>query len=65
MVVGLQKIIFTGSAIVLGTGVAPIFQQLGIWEEYTRIGKHYLQMGIFDENLKHAYDMDIDWLKRM
>ncbi|KAF9311457.1 hypothetical protein BG003_007380 [Podila horticola] len=54
-----------GSAIVLGTGVAPIFQQLGIWEEYTRIGKHYLQMGIFDENLKHAYDMDIDWLKRI
>ncbi|KAG0022377.1 hypothetical protein BGZ81_008549 [Podila clonocystis] len=54
-----------GSAIVLGTGVAPIFQQLGIWEEYTSIGKHYLQMGIFDENLKHAYDMDIDWLKRV
>ncbi|KAG0349977.1 hypothetical protein BG005_010496 [Podila minutissima] len=54
-----------GSAIVLGTGVAPVFQQLGIWEEYTKIGKYYLQMGIFDENLKHSYDMEIDWLKRV
>lgn len=49
----------------LGTGVCPIFQQLDIWDEFTRISKYYLQMGIFDENLKHAYDMDIDWLKRM
>ncbi|KFH66063.1 hypothetical protein MVEG_08164 [Podila verticillata NRRL 6337] len=54
-----------GSAIVLGTGVCPIFQQLDIWDEFTRISKYYLQMGIYDENLKHAYDMDIDWLKRI
>jgi len=60
-----DKTIQIGSAIVLGTGVCPIFQQLNIWDEFTRISKYYLQMGIFDENLKHAYDMDIDWLKRM
>ncbi|KAG0342046.1 hypothetical protein BG004_005770 [Podila humilis] len=52
-----------GSAIVLGTGVAPMFEQMGIWEEFTRIGKHYDQMGIFDENLKPSYDMNIEWLK--
>lgn len=47
-----------GSAVVLGSAVAPLFQQLGIYDEFVAKGKHYTGMGMYTENLKLFHTMD-------
>lgn len=42
----------------LGSAVAPLFQQLGIYDEFVARGKHYTGMGMYTENLKLFHTID-------
>lgn len=42
----------------LGSAVAPLFQQLGIYDEFVAKGKHYTGMGMYTENLKLFHTLD-------
>ncbi|KAG0339382.1 hypothetical protein BG000_002243 [Podila horticola] len=42
----------------LGSSVAPLFQQLSIYDEFVVRGKHYTGMGMYTENLKLVHTMD-------
>ncbi|KAF9411465.1 hypothetical protein BGZ94_001342 [Podila epigama] len=52
-----------GSAMILGTGASPLFQQLGIYDEFCAIAKHATQMGVYTDDLKLEFMMDYGWLE--
>ncbi|KAG0024959.1 hypothetical protein BGZ81_007527 [Podila clonocystis] len=52
-----------GSAISMGGPVGPLFEQLGIWDEFVKRGKHYERFHIHKEDLTPAYTIDHPWLK--
>ncbi|KAF9213490.1 hypothetical protein BGZ59_005277 [Podila verticillata] len=51
-----------GSAILLGAGVGPLFQQMGIYEEFKKIGKYTTELQMFNENLKPEFTIEGAWL---
>lgn len=54
-----------GSAVSLGTGVAALFKQMGIFDDFVKIGKPHTRLQIFDENLEPKFSMDYDSLEGM
>lgn len=52
-----------GSAIGLGASVFPLFQQLGIYEEFLKHGKHVNEYHMFKEDLNLIHTMQTTWLK--
>ncbi|KAF9311459.1 hypothetical protein BG003_007382 [Podila horticola] len=52
-----------GSALVIGTGAAPLFRQMGIYEDFLAIAKHQNHLNIMDENLKPQWTLNYDWLE--
>ncbi|KAF9371804.1 hypothetical protein CPC16_002845, partial [Podila verticillata] len=50
-----------GSALSLGAGIAPLFKQMGIYDEFLAIAKPYNEMRIFNDKLKPEYTMDCSW----
>ncbi|KAG0336807.1 hypothetical protein BG000_006130 [Podila horticola] len=52
-----------GSSIGLGAPVAPLFIQLGIYDEFVRRGKHYNEVQMLKEDLTLVHTMDSTWLK--
>jgi hypothetical protein len=49
----------------LGAGIGPLFQQLGIYDEFVSIAKQATEMSMFHENLKLEYIMQVGWLERL
>ncbi|KAF9414434.1 hypothetical protein BGZ94_000397 [Podila epigama] len=54
-----------GAALVLGNNIGPLFEQLGIYEEFKKLAKQATDMSVFSEELKLEYIMRIGWLERM
>ncbi|KAF9428988.1 hypothetical protein BGZ94_000217 [Podila epigama] len=52
-----------GAALSLGAGVAPLFTQMGIYDEFIRIAKHYNQLHVWDEDLNPQFSMDGTWIE--
>ncbi|KAG0092076.1 hypothetical protein BGZ92_010907 [Podila epicladia] len=52
-----------GSFIALGAPVAPLFKQLGIYDEFVKRGKYYNDTQMYTEDLKPVHTMDISWLR--
>ncbi|KAF9309610.1 hypothetical protein BG003_009549 [Podila horticola] len=52
-----------GSSIGLGAPVAPLFIQLGIYDEFVRRGKYYNEVQMLKEDLTLVHTMDSTWLK--
>ncbi|KAF9405918.1 hypothetical protein BGZ94_003333 [Podila epigama] len=49
-----------GSAIGLGTSVAALFQQMGIYDDFVAIGKQFTKLQIYKENLDLEYCLNAD-----
>jgi len=52
-----------GSAISLGASVAPLFKQLGIWDEFIERSKMFNTMSMYKEDLKLSSQMESPWLE--
>lgn len=52
-----------GSAIALGPMVAPLFIQLGIYDEFLKRSKYYDETQMLSENLKLVHTFDHTWIK--
>ncbi|KAF9331489.1 hypothetical protein BG006_005634 [Podila minutissima] len=52
-----------GSALVIGTGAAPLLRQMGVYEDFLAIAKHQNHLNIMDENLKPQWTLNYDWLE--
>jgi len=46
----------------MGVTVGPLFQQMGIWDEYAKLGKHYNEMHMLKEDLTHVHTMHTRWV---
>lgn len=44
---------------------APLFRQMGIYEDFLAIAKHQNHLNIMDENLKPQWTLNYDWLEDM
>jgi len=55
--------LYSGSAIALGPQIGPIFQQLGIWDEFVTAGKMMTALKVLDEDLEPLYSMEYEWLE--
>ncbi|KAF9407894.1 hypothetical protein BGZ94_002524 [Podila epigama] len=51
-----------GSAITLGAGMAALFQQLGLYEDFIRVAKPYCQTQVYTDDLQPSYTMNIEFL---
>ncbi|KAF9282364.1 hypothetical protein BGZ74_002161 [Mortierella antarctica] len=51
-----------GSAVALGTAVAPLLQQLGLYDEFKKLGKPYTQLELFNEDLTPELVQDCSWI---
>lgn len=47
-----------GSALILGVNVMPLFKQMGIYDEFTKLGKYAPRMHIVRDYLKSSFIMD-------
>lgn len=54
---------FTGSAISLGASVAPLFIQLGIWDEFNLRAKKFNTVRMYKEDLTPSHEIDCPWLE--
>ncbi|KAF8981041.1 hypothetical protein BGZ52_003347 [Haplosporangium bisporale] len=54
-----------GAGMTLGAGIGPLFQQLGIYDEFVSIAKQATEMSMFQENLKLESIMQVGWLERL
>ncbi|KAG0039334.1 hypothetical protein BGZ82_008663 [Podila clonocystis] len=54
-----------GSAVGLGIGVAALFEQMGILDDFVQIGKQHTCLQIFNETLAPEFQMDYAFLERM
>ncbi|KFH70983.1 hypothetical protein MVEG_03829 [Podila verticillata NRRL 6337] len=52
-----------GSAIVMGSSVAALFKQLGIWDEFVERSKVYRTVNMYKEDLKLMITMTGPWLE--
>ncbi|KAI9231213.1 MAG: hypothetical protein BYD32DRAFT_442020 [Podila humilis] len=52
-----------GSAMSLGSSVAPLFKQLEIWDEYVWRSKVYNEMNMYTEDLKLLNSLKSPWLE--
>lgn len=55
--------VLVGSAIALGSAVAPLFIQMGIYDEFVKRGKYYNEVHLLKEDLTPVQKMDTTWLK--
>ncbi|KAG0040421.1 hypothetical protein BGZ82_002844 [Podila clonocystis] len=53
-----------GSALSLGCHIAPLFKQLGIYDEFVTRAKEYNAMSMLTEGLDVVNTMEFDWLKK-
>ncbi|KAG0024960.1 hypothetical protein BGZ81_007528 [Podila clonocystis] len=53
-----------GSALSLGCHIAPLFKQLGIYDEFVTRAKEYNVMNMLTEGLDVVNTMNFDWLKK-
>jgi len=49
---------------VLGAGVALVMKQMGIYEDFVRIGKQYTIVNLVEEDLKSRFVMDNSLLEK-
>ncbi|KFH66267.1 hypothetical protein MVEG_08366 [Podila verticillata NRRL 6337] len=49
-------------SVALGTGIAPLFQQLGIYDDFKKLGKPYTQLELFNEDLTPELVQDCSWI---
>lgn len=49
---------FLGSALALGANLRPLFEQIGVYEEFKKIGKPGIQLQVFSDDLKPQFVMD-------
>ncbi|KAK3822705.1 MAG: hypothetical protein J3Q66DRAFT_424105 [Benniella sp.] len=54
-----------GSALSLGGNVAPLFQQIGIYDEFTRLGKKRYSIDNYNEDRQLEFSMDLRPLLEM
>ena len=54
-----------GSAISLGSTVAPLFKQLGIYEEFASKGKRNLFIDTYNESRERSFIMDFEPVTEM
>lgn len=54
-----------GSALSLGGNVAPLFQQIGIYDEFVKLGKKRYSIDNYNEDRQLAFSMDLRPLKEM
>ncbi|KAG0342032.1 hypothetical protein BG000_007225 [Podila horticola] len=54
-----------GSALALGANLRPLFEQLGIYEEFKKIGKPGIQLQVFSDALKPQFVMDFTERERL
>ncbi|KAF9376505.1 hypothetical protein CPC16_000159 [Podila verticillata] len=52
-----------GSAIAFGVTVSPLFEQMGIYEDFVDRSKQYKKMPMFQEDLTPMHTMDVEWLQ--
>ena len=53
------------STFLMTKGVGPLFQQLGIYEEFKKIGKYTTDLQMFNENLKPEFTIEGAWLEEL
>ena len=53
----------TGSAISMGSSVAPLFKQLGIWDEFVNRAKPCYLAHMHKEDLEPVHTLNSDWLE--
>ncbi|KAG0332263.1 hypothetical protein BG004_001323, partial [Podila humilis] len=54
-----------GSALVLGANVAPLFRQLGCYDEFLTLGREQCEIEMFNEELKPQFNMDFRGVHRI
>ncbi|KAG0342758.1 hypothetical protein BG000_001618 [Podila horticola] len=54
-----------GSAVGLGTGVAALFKQMGIYDDFVQVGKQHTRLQIFNETLAPEFSMEYAFLEGM
>ncbi|KAF9375488.1 hypothetical protein CPB97_011415 [Podila verticillata] len=54
-----------GSALVLGANMAPLFRQLGIYDEFLLLGREQVEIQMFNEELKPQFNMDFRGVRRI
>ncbi|KAF8983256.1 hypothetical protein BGZ52_001130 [Haplosporangium bisporale] len=54
-----------GSALVIGTGAAPLLRQMGVYEDFLAIAKPQNHLNILDEDLKPLWTLNYDWLEEV
>ncbi|KAF9407895.1 hypothetical protein BGZ94_002525, partial [Podila epigama] len=54
-----------GSALVLGANVAPLFRQLGVYDEFVELGREQVEVQMFNENLEHQFNMDFRGVRQI
>lgn len=54
-----------GSAIILGSGAGALLEQMEIYDEFVKLGKHATKMDIYNGNLKPGFTMDYGWLEKV
>ncbi|KAF9431015.1 hypothetical protein BGZ94_000482 [Podila epigama] len=60
-----QEIKPLGSFITLGPLTGPLFKQLGIYDEFSAMGKQLVQSRVYTEDLKPAYTVGFEWLEEV
>ena len=48
----------------MGPSVRPLFQQLGIWDEFVSRSKMWDTMAMYKEDLKLLSKMEVPWLEK-
>ncbi|KAG0333475.1 hypothetical protein BG000_009119 [Podila horticola] len=54
-----------GSALLLGSTIAPLLKQLGIYDDLVNIGKHSNRSNMYDEHLNRLFTMDFSDLSKI
>ncbi|KAF9328753.1 hypothetical protein BG006_008111 [Podila minutissima] len=63
--IGTRKFpIVAGSSILLGATVAPLFVQLGIYDEFLRCAKRFTEMNLLKDDLTHVHTLHNSYLHK-
>ncbi|KAF9411466.1 hypothetical protein BGZ94_001343 [Podila epigama] len=60
-----HEVVPLGSAFVFGPSLAPLFQQMGIYEEFKMIGKHDTEVKTYNEDLKLQFELKYGFLEKV
>ncbi|KAF9384136.1 hypothetical protein CPB97_005906 [Podila verticillata] len=60
-----QEIKPLGSALLLGTGIGPLFRQLGIYDDFIKVGKHTTELKLFNDKLEPEFVIEGAWLEQL